>query len=130
MRWQLTREQAAAEFLLDSLIPALDRFGVGQHVGLLNPAVFPRHKGGIGIVVGCDLSVRLAVAELLEQMGCQWTAEDDTGVEAHLASKRDLHQEFGLAPLTIRKAVRLLRDEGLVTVVVGRGVYVVKKDQG
>ena len=48
-------------------------------------------------------------------------------ITARLPSERDLHQEFGLAPLTVRKAVRLLRDEGLVTVVVGRGTYV-KKD--
>jgi GntR family transcriptional regulator len=49
-------------------------------------------------------------------------------ITARLPSERDLHQEFGLAPLTIRKAVRILRDEGLVTVVVGRGAYVVRKD--
>lgn len=29
--------------------------------------------------------------------------------------------------MTIRKAVRPLRDEGLVTVVTGRGAYVVKR---
>jgi GntR family transcriptional regulator len=48
-------------------------------------------------------------------------------ITARLPSERDLHQEFGLAPLTVRKAVRLLRDEGLVTVVVGRGAYVVRE---
>jgi len=48
-------------------------------------------------------------------------------ITARLPSERQLHQEFGLAPLTVRKAVRLLVAEGLVIVVVGRGVYV-KKD--
>ena len=33
---------------------------------------------------------------------------------------------FGLVPVTIRKAVRLLRDEGLVRRVTGMGTYVVE----
>ena len=41
-----------------------------------------------------------------------------------------MHDEFGVSPVTARKAVRVLRDEGLVRVVQGRGVWVVKKDQG
>ena len=45
-------------------------------------------------------------------------------ITARLPSERDLKNEFGLAPMTIRKAVRLLRDEGLVIAVTGRGVYV------
>lgn len=45
-------------------------------------------------------------------------------ITARLPSERDLHNEFGLAPMTVRKAVRLLRDEGLVVVVAGRGTYV------
>jgi DNA-binding GntR family transcriptional regulator len=50
-------------------------------------------------------------------------------ITARLPSERDLHNEFGLAPMTVRKAVRLLREEGLVTIVTGRGAYVVRKDQ-
>jgi DNA-binding GntR family transcriptional regulator len=50
-------------------------------------------------------------------------------ITARLPSERDLHNEFGLAPMTVRKAVRLLRDEGLVVVVTGRGVYV-SRDEG
>ena len=49
---------------------------------------------------------------------------DSGQITARLPSERDLHQEFGLAPMTIRKAVRLLVGEGLVVVVTGRGVYV------
>jgi DNA-binding GntR family transcriptional regulator len=36
--------------------------------------------------------------------------------------------EFGLAPVTIRKAVHQLRDEGLVRTTPGWGTYVVKKN--
>ncbi len=49
-------------------------------------------------------------------------------ITAKVPSERDLHQEFGLAPVTIRKAVRALRDEGLVRTVPGWGTYVVKKE--
>jgi GntR family transcriptional regulator len=45
-------------------------------------------------------------------------------ITARLPSERDLHQEFGVAPMTARKAVRLLADEGLVVTVTGRGTYV------
>lgn len=41
-----------------------------------------------------------------------------------LPSEKDIQQETGLAPMTIRKAVRLLRDEGLVVTVPGRGTFV------
>jgi len=44
-----------------------------------------------------------------------------------LIGERDLHNEFGWRPWTTRKVVWLLRDEGLVTVVTGRGAYVVKR---
>jgi DNA-binding GntR family transcriptional regulator len=43
-------------------------------------------------------------------------------------SERTLHEETGLAPMTIRKAIRLLRDEGLVRTVPGWGTYVERKD--
>jgi GntR family transcriptional regulator len=39
-------------------------------------------------------------------------------------SEPQLVAEFGVAKLTARKAVRVLRDEGLVEVVQGRGAYV------
>jgi GntR family transcriptional regulator len=49
---------------------------------------------------------------------------------SRLPGERALHQEFGLAPVTIRKAVRQLRDEGLVRTTPGWGTYVVKKTDG
>jgi DNA-binding GntR family transcriptional regulator len=45
-------------------------------------------------------------------------------ITARLPSERDLHNEFGTAPMTARKAMRLLQDEGLVHTVPGRGTFV------
>jgi GntR family transcriptional regulator len=50
-------------------------------------------------------------------------------ITARLPGERALQQEFGLAPVTIRKAVRLLRDEGLIRTVAGMGTFV-RKDRG
>lgn len=41
-----------------------------------------------------------------------------------IPSEKQLEQEFGTARGTVRKAVALLRDEGLVVTVAGRGSYV------
>jgi len=41
---------------------------------------------------------------------------------------RGLQQEFGLAPVTIRKAVRALRDKGLVRTVPGWDTYVADRE--
>ena len=41
-----------------------------------------------------------------------------------IPSIRTLQQTYGVADGTIQKAIQLLRDEGLVRTVVGRGVYV------
>lgn len=39
-------------------------------------------------------------------------------------SKRSLMQEYGVAGGTIDKAIAILRGEGLVRTVIGRGIYV------
>jgi DNA-binding GntR family transcriptional regulator len=39
-------------------------------------------------------------------------------------SKRSIMQEYGVAGGTIDKAMAILRDEGLVRTVIGRGIYV------
>lgn len=44
-------------------------------------------------------------------------------------SETQLQQEFGVARGTARKAVALLRDEGLVRTVMGRGTYVLPPAQ-
>lgn len=41
-----------------------------------------------------------------------------------IASEKQLEQEFGISRNTTRKAIALLRDEGLVVTVAGRGSYV------
>ena len=43
-----------------------------------------------------------------------------------IPSETQLMQEFGVARLTARKAVRVLVDEGMVYVVRGRGSYVAR----
>jgi GntR family transcriptional regulator len=44
-----------------------------------------------------------------------------------LPSENHLQQKYGLARGTVRKAARVLADEGLVEVVAGRGVYVTER---
>lgn len=45
-----------------------------------------------------------------------------------IPSMVELEEEFGIARDTIRKAVKVLRDEGLVQTVTGLGVFVVEAD--
>ncbi|WP_433174177.1 GntR family transcriptional regulator [Actinoallomurus sp. CA-150999] len=40
----------------------------------------------------------------------------------------ELEQEFGVARDTLRKAVQVLKDDGLVETVTGMGVFVVEQD--
>jgi DNA-binding GntR family transcriptional regulator len=46
-----------------------------------------------------------------------------------LPSINRLAQEHEVARGTVEKAVQVLRDEGLVRTVIGRGIYVVPEDQ-
>jgi DNA-binding GntR family transcriptional regulator len=45
---------------------------------------------------------------------------------SRLPSLKTIAQEYGVSHVTAEKAVALLRDDGLVVVVVGRGAYVRK----
>ena len=47
-----------------------------------------------------------------------------------IPSKRTLSQEYGVAGNTVEKAVRLLKVEGLVEGVQGRGVFVRARGEG
>jgi GntR family transcriptional regulator len=47
-------------------------------------------------------------------------------ITTRLPSLKTIAQEYGVSHITAEKAVALLREEGLVVVVVGRGAYVRK----
>ena len=49
-------------------------------------------------------------------------------IRTRLPGEKTLQQEFGLALATVRKAVKVLRDEGLVHTVPGWGTYVADLD--
>ncbi|MFY9933305.1 MAG: winged helix-turn-helix domain-containing protein [Streptosporangiaceae bacterium] len=49
-------------------------------------------------------------------------------ITSRLPGERALQQEFGLAPVTIRKTVHQLRDEGLVRTTPSWGTCVIKKN--
>jgi DNA-binding GntR family transcriptional regulator len=44
--------------------------------------------------------------------------------DSKIPSRIDLAHEYGVAPETAAKAIRILRDEGLVQVVAGYGTFV------
>ena len=46
---------------------------------------------------------------------------------SRLPSLRTITQEYGVSHITAEKAVLLLREDGLVVTVIGRGTFVAKK---
>jgi GntR family transcriptional regulator len=46
-----------------------------------------------------------------------------------LPSYMNLAHELEVSPMTVQRAIRVLRDEGLVVAYPGRGVFVVPEDQ-
>jgi DNA-binding GntR family transcriptional regulator len=46
-----------------------------------------------------------------------------------LPSYMDLAHELEVSPMTVQRAIRVLRDEGLVVTYPGRGSFVVPEDQ-
>jgi GntR family transcriptional regulator len=46
-----------------------------------------------------------------------------------IRSERDLAEEFGVAYTTVRKAMGVLRDRGLIESIQGRGTFVVPRDR-
>jgi GntR family transcriptional regulator len=51
-------------------------------------------------------------------------ANGDLAAGQRLPSNRELAEEYGIAPMTVQSAVRVLRDEGLVIAHQGRGTFV------
>lgn len=41
-----------------------------------------------------------------------------------LPSYQELAESYGVAPMTIRRAIQELRKDGIITVVIGKGTYV------
>ncbi|MGH3400763.1 MAG: GntR family transcriptional regulator [Streptosporangiaceae bacterium] len=54
-------------------------------------------------------------------------ASGKLAVGARLPSERDLADQWGIAYLTVRRAMRELRERGLVTSVVGKGTFITGK---
>lgn len=55
------------------------------------------------------------------------TEQVDSGklpVGAKLSSERDLAEEYGVAYLTVRRAMKELRERGIIVTVHGRGTFV------
>ena len=48
--------------------------------------------------------------------------------DTRLPSEADLSQQYGVARMTVRRAVAQLRDKGLVVTVHGRGSFVAPRD--
>lgn len=51
----------------------------------------------------------------------------DGSYTSRVPSLKTIAQEFGVSHVTAEKAVTVLREEGLIRVVVGRGAFVVKR---
>jgi DNA-binding GntR family transcriptional regulator len=49
-------------------------------------------------------------------------------IDGRLPGEKHLQQEYGLALATVRKAIKILRDEGLVRTVPGWGTFVAKSE--
>lgn len=84
------------------------------------------HRGTVRSMIDRD-----SPAPAWEQLAGILRERIHTGqITVRLPGERALQQEFGLAPATIRRAVRALQSEGLVTTVTGRGTFVVRSEGG
>lgn len=63
------------------------------------------------VLVADDIAAKIAAGELAPG--------------ARLAGEADMAAEYGIAKMTVRRAVRELRERGLVRTVVGKGTYVI-----
>ena len=66
----------------------------------------------------------LAYVQLADDLARKIGSGELTG---RLPSERDLASEYGVAYGTVRRAMELLRDRGLVESVHGRGTFVVQR---
>jgi DNA-binding GntR family transcriptional regulator len=68
---------------------------------------------------------RQIAAQLREQI-----ANGSIAVGRRIPSLVEMEQQYGVARDTLRKAVQVLKDEGLVETVNGMGIYVIKPPTG
>ena len=72
-----------------------------------------------------DIPVYIQLAGILRDR----ITSGDLGTRRPVPSKRSLQQHYGVAGGTIDKAIAILREEGLVRTVIGRGIYVTRPDE-
>jgi DNA-binding GntR family transcriptional regulator len=75
------------------------------------------------VVIDHDSAIPLyvQVADLLRQQ------IKDGALTARLPSVKSLSQEHGVSHITAEKALALLKDEGIIHSVIGKGYYVVER---
>jgi GntR family transcriptional regulator len=81
------------------------------------------YSGAVTIDHGAAMPVYLQLSAILRSR----IESGELPAGRALPSETTLMQEHGIARETARKAVRVLRDEGLVEVIQGRGAYVVQR---
>ncbi len=70
-----------------------------------------------------DVPVYVQLADILRDM----IASGQVRPHERLPSISYLVQTYGVADQTVKKAMQVLRDEGLVQTVTGKGVYVIER---
>jgi len=83
------------------------------------------HYQAVSIDHEGDVPVYVQLADILRAR----IMSGELAARRPVPSKRTLMQEYGVAGGTIDKAIGILRREGLVRTVTGRGIYVVPEDQ-
>jgi GntR family transcriptional regulator len=72
--------------------------------------------------------LRLIYVQVAEHIAARIQAGELPGGQ-RLAPERDIATEYGVAYNTIRKSMELLREQGLIVTMHGRGTFVVPEDQ-
>lgn len=88
----------------------------------------------MGVCLGVPYAATVTVdadspTPLYQQVAALLKARIASGeLTSRLPSLRTITQEYGVSHITAEKAVQVLRDQGLVVTVVGRGTYVKRPD--
>ncbi len=72
--------------------------------------------------------LRLMYVQVAEHIATRIEAGELTGGQ-RMPPERDVATEYGVAYNTIRKSMEILRKQGLIVTMHGRGTYVVPEDQ-